>query len=105
MLSYSVIMFLAAALFTALGTAVYRGRTDLIHSCHQTGVRDRAAYGRAFGKALFFFAASMLLSGAVGLFAKTKPVGFAAVAILLAGLCVGVGCIVAVQKKYNNGVF
>ena len=28
-----------------------------------------------------------------------------AVAVLVIGLCIGTGCIVAVQKKYNNGIF
>lgn len=105
MLAYSIIMFLAAALFSVLSVAVYKGRTDLIHAYHQTRVRDKAAYGRAFGKALSCFALAMVLSGLVGLFADTKPLGMAAVAVLLAGLCVGVVSIVAVQRKYNKGVF
>lgn len=105
MLIYSVIMFLGAALFSALGVAVYKGRTDLIHDYHQSKVRDKTAYGRAFGKALSLFALAMLLSGVVGLFGDTKGIGIAAVAVLLLGLCVGTGCIVAVQRKYNKGVF
>ena len=28
-----------------------------------------------------------------------------AVAVLIVGVVVGIGCIVAVQRKYNNGVF
>ena len=105
MLAYSAIMFLAATLFFALGAAVYSGRTDLIHGCHQEKVRDKAAYGRAFGKAVFCFAAAMLLSGIVGLFADTKAVGAAAVLILIIGLAIGIGCIVSVQRKYNGGIF
>ncbi len=105
MLVYSVIMFLGAALFSAFSIAIYMGRTDLIHEYHQTRVRDKAAYGRAFGKALFCFALAMLLSGIVGLFADTKIIGTAAVAVLLIGICVGTACIVAVQSKYNKGVF
>ncbi len=105
MLVYSVIMFLAAALFFTLGTAVYKGRTDLIHGCHQEKVRDKAAYGRAFGKSLFCFALAMLLSGMVGLFADTKAVGAAAVLILIIGVGIGIGCLIAVQRKYNGGIF
>ena len=36
MLLYSIILFLAGALVAGLGLAIYRGKTDLIHSYHQT---------------------------------------------------------------------
>ena len=32
MLLYAIILFLAGALVTWLGLAIYRGKTDLIHS-------------------------------------------------------------------------
>ena len=86
MLLYSIILFLSGALVAGLGLAIYRGKTDLIHSYHQTKVTDPAAYGRAFGKAMFVIAAAMVLSG-------------------LVGLAVGIGCIIAVQHRYNKGIF
>ena len=95
-------MFLVAALFTVLGIAIYKGKTDLIHDYHQTKVTDKSAYGKAFGKAMLVIATVMLLSGIIGLF---KNLLMLAVAILIIGLVVGIGCIVAVQKKYNKGVF
>ena len=102
MLLYSIIMFLVAALFTVLGIAIYKGKTDLIHDYHQTKVTNKSAYGKAFGKAMLVIATVMLLSGIIGLFKKLLML---AVAILIIGLVVGIGCIVAVQKKYNKGVF
>ena len=102
MLLYSIIMFLVAALFTVLGIAIYKGKTDLIHDYHQTKVTDKSAYGKAFGKAMLLIAAVMLLSGIIGLFKKLLLL---AVAILIIGFVLGIGCIVAVQKKYNKGVF
>ena len=95
-------MFLVAVLFTVLGIAIYKGKTDLIHDYHQTKVTDKSAYGKAFGKAMLVIATVMLLSGIIGLF---KNLLMLAVAILIIGLVVGIGCIVAVQKKYNKGVF
>ena len=95
-------MFLVSALFTVLGIAIYKGKTDLIHDYHQTKVTDKSAYGKAFGKAMLLIATVMLLSGIIGLF---KNLLMLAVAILIIGLVVGIGCIVAVQKKYNKGVF
>ena len=102
MLVYSIIMFLVSALFTVLGIAIYKGKTDLIHDYHQTKVTDKSAYGKAFGKAMLLIATVMLLSGIIGLFEKLLIL---AVAILIIGLVIGLGCIVAVQKKYNKGVF
>ena len=95
-------MFLVAVLFTVLGIAIYKGKTDLIHDYHQTKVINKSAYGKAFGKAMLVIATVMLLSGIIGLF---KNLLMLAVAILIIGLVVGIGCIVAVQKKYNKGVF
>ena len=102
MLLYSIIMFLVATLFTVLGIAIYRGKTDLIHDYHQTRVTDKLAYGKAFGKAMLVIAAVMLLSGIIGIF---ENLVILAVAILIIGLAIGIGCIVAVQIKYNNGLF
>jgi len=99
MLVYSIIMFLVAVLFTVLGIAIYKGKTDLIHDYHQTKVTNKSAYGKAFGKALLVIATAMLLSGIIGLF---KNLLMLAVAILIISLVVGIGCIVAVQKKYNK---
>ena len=106
MLIYSVIMFLAAALLLTFSIAIYRGRTDLIHFYHQTKVTDKAAYGKAFGKALLVIAAAPLLSGIIGLFGDDdRKIAAAAVAALVIVLGVGIGFIVAVQEKYNQGVF
>ena len=102
MLVYSIIMFLVSALFTVLGIAIYKGKTDLIHDYHQTKVTNKSAYGKAFGKAMLVIATVMLLSGIIGLFEKLLIL---AVAILIIGFVLGMGCIVEVQKKYNKGVF
>ena len=102
MVIYSIILFLVAALFTVLGIAIYRGRTDLIHDYHQTKVTDKSAYGKAFGKAMFVIAIALLLSGIIGLF---DNFAILAVAVLIIGLVIGLGYIVAVQRKYNKGIF
>ena len=105
MLIYSVIMFAAAILFLALSVMIYRGRTDLIHSYHQSKVTDPDAYGKAFGKALSVIGAAMTVSGIISLAGETGLTASLAVAVLILGLGIGIGCIVAVQKKYNQGIF
>ena len=102
MVVYSIIMLIAAMVFAGVSIAIYKGKTDLIHDYHQTKVTDKAAYGKAFGKALLVIAIALLLSGIIGLLDHCAMV---AVAILLVGLFIGIGAIVAVQKKHNNGIF
>ena len=99
---YSIIMFLIAVLFTGLGIAIYRGKTDLIHDYHQTKVTEKAAYGKAFGKAMLVIAIAFLCSSIIGLFENLEML---AVAVLMIGLGIGIGCIIAVQIKYNKGIF
>lgn len=102
---YSVIMILVAVLFAVVAIAIYRGKTELIHDYHQTKVKDKAAYGRAFGKAMAVIAAGMLSSGIAGLFGESDTLAAVSLVLLALGLVIGIGCILAVQKKYNNGLF
>ena len=105
MILYSVIMFSVALLIGSIGIGIYRGKTDLIHDYHQTKVTDKTAYGKAFGKAMFVMASALFLSGIIGLFGTSDSVAVIAVAVLVFGLLKGIGCIIAVQKKYNQGIF
>lgn len=105
MLLYSIIMFLAAVPMIKISIAIYKGKTDLIHDYHQTKVTDKAAYGKAFGKAMFVVSAALLLSGIIGLFGISDTMAMIAVAVLFIGLFIGIAWIIAVQIKYNKGVF
>ena len=105
MLLYSIIMFLAAVPMIKISSAIYQGKTDLIHDYHQTKVTDKAAYGRAFGKAMLVVSASLLLSGIISLFGASQTVAMIAVAVLFVGLFIGIAWIIAVQIKYNKGIF
>jgi len=105
MLIYAIIMILFAALFVAVSVAIYKGRTELIHDYHQTKVADKATYGKAFGKSLFVIAVALLFSGIIGLLGDSEAIVIIAVAVLIVGIGIGIGCIIAVQKKYNKGIF
>ena len=98
-------MFLTAVPMIKISMAIYQGKTDLIHDYHQTKVTDKAAYGKAFGKAMFAVSATLLLSGVISLFGASDLVAMIAVAVLFVGLFIGIAWIVAVQIKYNKGVF
>lgn len=105
MLAYSIFMFLIAVLLMILSIAIYKGKTNLIHSYHQTKVTDKSAYGKTFGKALFVAAMAPLLSGMIGLLGDSDVIAMIAVAVLLIGIGIGIVFIVIVQKKYNKGIF
>ena len=105
MLLYSIIMFLAALPMGIVSIAIYRGKTDLIHDYHQTKVTDKAAYGKAFGKAMFIVSGALLVSGIISLFGDSETIAMLSIGVLFVGLFIGIACIIAVQKKYNNGIF
>ena len=105
MVLYSIIMFLAAVPMIKISIAIYKGKTSLIHDYHQTKVTDKAAYGKAFGKAMFVVSMALLLSGIIGLFGDSEAIAMISVAVLFIGLFIGITWIVVVQKKYNKGVF
>jgi hypothetical protein len=105
MVLYSMIMFLAAVPMINISTAIYQGKTSLIHDYHQTKVTDKAAYGKAFGKAMFVVSLALLLSGIIGLFGASEVIAMVSVAVLFIGLFIGIAWIVAVQIKYNKGIF
>lgn len=105
MFAYSIILFATALLFMGLSIAISKGKTNLIHDYHQTKVTDHAAYGKAFGRALWIITVTMFASGIVGLFGDSDVIGFVSVAVLIVGFVIGIGRILAVQKKYNNGLF
>jgi hypothetical protein len=105
MLLYSIILFLAAIPMLKISISIYKGKTDLIHDYHQTKVTDKAAYGRAFGRAMLVVSASLLLSGIIGLFGFSDRMATIAVATLFVGLFIGIAMIIAVQIKYNRGLF
>lgn len=103
MTSYAILMFAMAASFAVLAVKIYRGKTDLIMDHHQTRVKDSAAYGRAFGKAMAVFAVSFLLSGGAAMMGERAA--WLSMGILGVGLLIGIAAILIVQKKYNGGMF
>lgn len=105
MILYSIIMFLVAVPFIGISIAIYKGKTDLIHDYHQTKVTDKSAYGKAFGKAMFVVSVSLLLSGIAALFGDIGIAATLSLGVLFIGLIIGIICIIAVQIKYNKGLF
>lgn len=105
MLIFSIITFVIAAVILVTGIMVYRGRTELIHSYHQTRVTDKKGYGRAIGKSLIVLSIGIFASGIVALLGDSDAVIIAAVVLLFAAIIAGLVCIYKTQKRYNGGMF
>lgn len=103
MLLYSILMLLASASLFTVSVMIYRGKSALIHDYHQERVKDRLGYCRAFGRALAVVSAAPFLSGIIAFFGESVMI--ISILVLLAVLGAGIGCIIAVQHKYNGGVF
>ena len=105
MIAYSVPLFAAALLVLGFGVAIYRGNTNLIHSYHQTHVKeaDKRKYGKSFSKGLFVLAVSLAFSGSIALFGDTVPVVITSVSVLLAGIVISLMVMAKVQKEFNGG--
>ena len=107
MIVYAVILFTVAIIFHILGVFIYRGRINLIHDHHQTHIKasDKKEYGRSFAKAIFCISLTLIISGSIALFGKSKSILFSSIAVLFAGLISSFIWIVKIQKKYNGGIF
>ena len=101
MIAFSIFMFAVALLMIILGWLIYRGKTELIHSYHQTKVKNKKAYGKAMGKALMGLGIPLIVAGVVGLFTTSVLV----TVILVVGFIISFISIFKVQKKYNGGMF
>ena len=105
MMFYSILMLAVGVLFFGFAIAIYRGNTDLIHSYHQTNVKeeDKEKYGKAFSKGMFILAVSLVLSGLIALLGESVPIVIASIIILVVGFIAAFIVISKVQKKFNGG--
>ena len=55
--------------------------------------------------AVIALAASMIVSGLVALFGKSKSFMIASLVVLFLGFAISIAVLLRVQKKYNGGVF
>ena len=98
---------MAAILFLALGIAVYKGNTKLIHDYHRTNIKEseQQEYGKAFAKGMFAICATLLISSIIALFGDGAFILVTSLFVLAVGLIVSFIILAKVQKKYNGGLF
>lgn len=101
MLLFTLLMLATSALLIVLGRMIAGGRTDLIHAYHQKRVKDKAAYGKAMGRALCLMAIAPAVAGVLAQFtASAWPA-----AVLLLGIGASFLHLLRTQKKHNGGLF
>ena len=105
MIVYSVIMFVAAAVFAVFAILITKGNASLINCYREERVKDKATYCKKFGQSLFIMAATMLISGVISLFSDAETVILIALGVLIAGVLIGIVRLFHVQKKYGGGIF
>lgn len=105
MIVYSVIMFVAAAVFAVFAILITKGNASLINCYRKERVKDKATYCKKFGQSLFIMAATMLISGVISLFNDAETVILIALGVLIVGVLIGMARMFHVQKKYGGGIF
>lgn len=105
MIAYAIVMFIGALLFILLGIPIYRGKTELIHSYHQTNVKDKIGYGKAMGKAVLGLSLPYIASGIVSFLGDSYKLLYISIGVLIIGFIFSFAFIFKVQKKYNGGMF
>lgn len=105
MIVYSVIMFVAAAIFAVFAMLITKGNASLINCYREDRVKDKPTYCKKIGQSLFVMAVTMLISGIISLCSDTETVILIALGVLIAGALVGIVRLFHVQKKYGGGIF
>ena len=102
--AFAGIMYGFAILFIVFGILIYRGKTNLIHSYHQTKVKDKEGYGKAFGKTFGCSSLTFMISGSIPLIMNTESSIVFAIVVFGCFFLLFLFLIFKVQKKYNNGI-
>lgn len=102
---FTTIMFAFAILFIIIGILIFHGKTNLIHSYHQTRVKNKAEYGKSFGKIMCGSSIPFLVSGAIPIFKQSDSAIITSICIFFVLFIICLIMFYRVQKKYNSDVF
>ena len=105
MIVYSVIMFVAAAIFGVFAILITKGNASLINCYHEDRTPNKLMYCKKISQALWIMATVLAVSGVIGLLGETDSIALAAVGVLIVGIICGLSRLFYVQKKYGDGVF
>jgi len=101
--AFAIIFYIIGLLLIAIGIAVYKGKTELIHYYHRKNVVDHTGYGKAIGRPIIVIGISALICATMSFFGEL----WLNVGIFLFFICIIamiIICLIA-TKKYNGRIF
>ena len=105
MIVYAAILFVLAVTLFIWGCSLYSGNLNSMRANHQRMVKNKVAYGKAAGKALFTMAISQALAGVIALLGEETPYIILTIIVSFIGLILGICCVNKVREELINCEF
>ena len=105
MTAYSVVLFIIATTILFWGFSLYRGNLSSLRPNSYRRVKDKVAYGKAMGKAVFVMGVPQVLAGVIALLGEITVVVILTVVISVGGFLAGLFCMLKVEDRCINQEF
>ena len=105
MTAYSVVLFIIAMIILLWGFSLYKGNLSSLRPASYKRVKDKVAYGKAMGKAVFAMGVPQVLAGVIALLGETTVVVILTVVISVGGFLAGLFSMLKVEDRRINQEF
>jgi hypothetical protein len=105
MAAYSVVLFIIAMIILLWGFSLYKGNLSSLRPASYKRVKDKVAYGKAMGKAVFVMGVPQVLAGVIALLGEITVVVILTVVISVGGFLAGLFCMLKVEDRRINQEF
>ena len=105
MTAYSVLLFIVAMMILLWGFLLYKGNLSSLRPESYKRVKDKMAYGKAMGKAVFVMGFPQVLAGIIALLGEITVVVILTVVISVGGFLAGLFCMLKVEDRRINQEF
>lgn len=105
MTAYSVLLFIVAMMILLWGLLLYKGNLSSLRPESYKRVKDKMAYGKAMGKAVFVMGFPQVLAGIIALLGEITVVVILTVVISVGGFLAGLFCMLKVEDRCINQEF
>ena len=105
MTTYSVLLFIVAMMILLWGFLLYKGNLSSLRPESYKRVKDKMAYGKAMGKAVFVMGFPQVLAGIIALLGEITVVVILTVVISVGGFLAGLFCMLKVEDRCINQEF
>ena len=105
MTAYSVVLFIIATIILFWGFSLYRGNLSSLRPNSYRRVKDKVAYGKAMGKAVFVMGVPQVLAGIIALFGEKTVAVILTVVISFGGFLAGLFGMLKVEDRRINQKF